>query len=159
LRPDLSIEQLHGGVSVVYKKILAATDASNYSVRALLFAIELAKGNNAEILLLHAIDYPASYRGLHLDTQSFMISEERIQKIHKYIMEKTLRGIDTKNVPLRKKTVVGNTADVILKESAAGDFDLIVLGTRGHSPITGALIGSVTQKILAKAPCPVLVLK
>ena len=74
-------------------------------------------------------------------------------------MEKTLRGIDAKNVTLRKKTVAGNTADVILKESAAGGFDLIVLGTRGHSPMSGALIGSVTHKVLARASCPVLVTK
>ena len=143
----------------MYKKILATTDASSYSVRAVSFAVEMAKKFHAEVLLLHVVDYPASYRGLHLNTQSFMISEEQIQKIDRYIMEKTLRGIDAKNVTLRKKTVAGNTADVILKESAAGGFDLIVLGTRGHSPMSGALIGSVTHKVLARASCPVLVTK
>ena len=143
----------------MYKKILAATDASSYSVRAATLAIELALKFHAEVLLMHVIDYPASFRGPHLNSQNFLISEEQIQKIEKHIMERTRRGIDIKNVPLRKKTVAGNTAEEIIKESAAGEFDLVILGTRGHSPMSGALIGSVTQNVLARVSCPVLVTK
>lgn len=147
------------GVVVMFKRILSATDASRYSLHALSTAVDLAARFDAEVLLVHVIDYPASYRGLHLDSQSYLISEDQIQKIGNYIMEKTLRELNTKDVIIKKIAAAGKTADTILELCKSSACDLIVLGTRGHSSVSGVLLGSVTQKILAKAPCPVLVVK
>jgi nucleotide-binding universal stress UspA family protein len=74
-------------------------------------------------------------------------------------MDKTLRELNTQNVRIRKITATGKTADTLLEQCKSSACDLIVLGTRGHSSVSGILLGSVTQKILAKAPCPVLVVK
>jgi nucleotide-binding universal stress UspA family protein len=53
---------------------------------------------------------------------------------------------------------MGNPAVEIIAESTKG-FDLIVIGTSGHSPLGGAIVGSVTQKVIGKAACPVLAIK
>ena len=142
----------------MFKKILVATDTSDYSKKALAAAIDLAKEFDAQIELFHVIDYPALYGGLSLSVDTYVISDEKLEELSGYVMEATLKGIDTKGVVIEKKSVMGNPAVEIVSESAKG-FDLIVMGTSGHSPLGGAIIGSVTQKVVGKAACPVLAIK
>jgi len=59
-------------------------------------------------------------------------------------------------VPLLKKGSSGYPASSILDEIKR-EFDLVVMGTRGHGVFAGAVLGSVTQRVLARASCPVLV--
>jgi nucleotide-binding universal stress UspA family protein len=51
---------------------------------------------------------------------------------------------------------VGGAAHAIAEAAKAREADLIVVGTRGHTPLGGLLLGSVTQRLLHIAPCPVL---
>ncbi|KUG03442.1 uspa [hydrocarbon metagenome] len=74
------------------------------------------------------------------------------------ILNATLKGIDVSQVIVSKKTVTGYPASEIIDEIKRG-FDLVVMGSRGHRPLVGAVLGSVTQRVLADAPCPVLVVK
>jgi len=60
--------------------------------------------------------------------------------------------------PLRTQVVAGDVAEVILDTAAADKIDLIVMSTHGYSGITRWVLGSVTEKVLAHAPCPVLVI-
>lgn len=53
---------------------------------------------------------------------------------------------------------LGQTADHIAENAAAGDAQLTIAGARGRSAWEGAMLGSVTQRLLAVAPCPVLVI-
>lgn len=68
----------------------------------------------------------------------------------------TLKDIDIGNVQLLKKHSPGYPAISILEEMKR-EFDLVVMGTCGHGVFTGAVLGSVTQRVLAHAQCPVLV--
>ena len=136
----------------MYKKILVATDGSDYSNRAMKAAVELAKIHGASIEMLHIIP-----------TQTAVypfppVSQEDVQKIKDKVKEETLKGIDAGGVTITSNTLTGSPAAGILSYCAA-DYDLIVMGTKGHGAIGGALIGSVTQRILAEAKCPVLVIK
>jgi nucleotide-binding universal stress UspA family protein len=142
----------------MFKKILVATDTSDYSKRALESAIDLAKEFGGQIELFHVIDYPAMYGGLSLSVDNYVLSEEKQVELSGHVMESTLKGVDTKGVVIERKSVMGNPAVEIVAESAKG-FDLIVMGTSGHSPLGGAIIGSVTQKVVGKAACPVLAVK
>ncbi len=142
----------------MFKKILVATDTSEYSKKALKAAIDIAKEFEAEIELFHVIDYPAMYGGLGLSVENYILSDEKQDELSGYVMESTLKDIDIKGVAISKKSVMGNPAVEIIAESAKG-FDLIVIGTSGHSPLGGAIVGSVTQKVIGKAACPVLAIK
>jgi nucleotide-binding universal stress UspA family protein len=108
---------------------------------------------------MHVIDYPLSYRGPHLNTPHFIVTEAQIKKIGDHIMKKTLRGVDTKGIGIFTKTVAGRTADAISDEASRDGVDLIVLGSRGYNAMSGVLIGSTAQRVLTRANCDVMVVK
>lgn len=143
----------------MFKRILVATDGSEYSRKALKLAIDLAKQFGSEIELFHVVDYPLFYGGgLALNVEGYALSADKQKELGEHVMEATLKDIDTKATVINKKSTTGNAAAEIIAESKKG-FDLIVMGTSGHSPLGGALIGSVTQKVAGKADCPVLSVK
>ena len=136
------------------KKILVATDASEYSRNALRLAVDVAKQYGSQIVLLHVIN-PQPYQVPAIAAHFF---QELIDDIGKRVMEETLKGIDLEKVPLAKKISVGNAAREILNE-VDKSIDLVVMGTRGQGALRATLMGSVAQKVVAEAPCPVLVVK
>ncbi|MHB8076080.1 universal stress protein [Desulfosporosinus fructosivorans] len=70
----------------------------------------------------------------------------------------TLKGQNVEGVHLSKKHVSENASVRILDEIKR-DFDLVIMGTRGHGGIVGAVLGSVAQRVLANSDCPVLIVK
>lgn len=136
------------------KKIIVATDASDYSRHALSLAIDIAKQNSAKIVLLHVIN-PQPYQVPSIAGHFF---QELIDDIGKKVMETTLKGIDMEGVPYTQKIRIGNAAHEILEE-IDDETDLMVMGTRGQGALRAAIMGSVAQKVVAEAKCPVLVVK
>lgn len=141
----------------MFKKILAATDGSEYSRHALTEAVEIASSTGGEIRLIFVID-PMPYIWPLAGSPIYMLTDEQIHDIGKKVMDGTLRGIDLKQIPVTKKILAGNPAVKILEE-CGDDTDLVVMGTRGHGAFSGALIGSVTQRVVGSAKCPVLIVK
>ena len=142
----------------MYKKILVAIDASDQSIKALSTAAQLARHFHAEITLLHVIDYPVQYLDMGLVIRDMPASPQEVHTAGIQIMEPAVKSIDLTGISVTKKSVKGNVAQSVLEESKGG-YDLIVMGTTGHSPWGGALVGSATQRVLGKALCPVLVVK
>ncbi len=73
----------------MFKKILVATDTSEYSKKALKAAIDIAKEFEAEVELFHVIDYPAMYGGLGLSVENYILSNEKQAELSGYVMEST----------------------------------------------------------------------
>ena len=142
----------------MYKKILVAIDASDQSIRALSKAAQLAAHFHSEITLLHVIDYPVQYLDMGMLIRNMPASPEEIVKAGSQIIQASTKGVDLDGISVTNKTVAGNVAHSVLEESKKG-YDLIVMGTVGRSPWSGALIGSATQRVLGRALCPVLVVK
>lgn len=141
----------------MFNKILVPTDGSESSRHALIEALEIAKKFNSEVELFHATQTQEAYYGYDVG-YSFVINPDQIKKNGELALEYTLRGIDVGDVHLSKKHVPGNAASRILEE-VKGEFDLVIMGTRGHGAFTGAILGSVTQRVLAHSHCPVLIVK
>lgn len=142
----------------MFKKILVPTDASEYSRRALKTALELAREFHSEVELMFVSYIREAYWGYNV-AYSFLIPEEQIEQAGELALEATLEGIDVGDVPLKKKIVQGYPASVILEEIEKEDIDLVVMGSHGYGPITGSMLGSVSQRVLQKAECPVLIVK
>lgn len=140
------------------KRILVATDASEYSCRALAFAVDLAKPHHAEICLLHTVLNPVQNFEAYSGSYSYSFSEDEINEIGRKVFKATLAGIDVSDITIKTKTVLGYPAAVILDESKK-NIDLVIMGSRGLGPIAGKFMGSVSLRILAEAPCPVLMVK
>jgi len=141
----------------MYKRILVPTDGSESSRRALIAALEFAKKFNSEVELFHVTPTSEAYYGYHMGFNN-IISQDQSNKNGELALEITLKGIDIGGVHLSKKHVSGHAVSGILDEIRR-EFDLVVMGTTGHGALTGAIIGSVTQRVLPQSPCPVLIVK
>ncbi|MGC7873459.1 universal stress protein [Desulfosporosinus sp. SYSU MS00001] len=141
----------------MFKRILVPTDISEYSRRALVTALNLARQFNSEVELFHVTYNPEAYWGYTV-SYGLVVSQEEIDQSGEAALEAALAGIEVGDIVFHKKHISGHPASAILEE-AKRDFDLIIMGSHGHGPISGAVLGSVTQKILAHSLCPVLVVK
>ena len=139
----------------ILKKILVATDASEYSRQALKSALVLARKFNSEVELLFVIYKPLVYDASLLNgevTPPFH-SEHRGEQA----IQATVEGIDITDVIVIRKIVEGKPADMILREIDNGNFDLVVMGSHGYGAIAGAILGSVSLRVLHGAKCSVLI--
>lgn len=139
------------------KRILVSTDGSEYSHRALSTALEYAKVFNAEIELIHVVSQPPTHMYDFTIKEYYPLSKEQVAEIGVKVFDSTLKGLDA-DIKINKKIVTGYPAEEILHELKR-DIDLVIMGSRGHRPLAGALIGSVTQRVMAEAHCPVMVVK
>lgn len=139
------------------KKILVATDVSEYSQRALKTALELARKFDSEIELLYVIYDPVVYSLGAANT--YLASPEQIEREGDLALEETLKGIDFSGVKMKKKKMHGNPGNVIIQEAEVQKIDLIVMGSHGYGAVVGSVLGSVSQKVLHGAKCSVLIAK
>ena len=141
----------------MYKKILLPTDGSEYANKAAEHAIWIAKESGAEIIALTGME-TSTLIGLPADDLIIRIKEileeeasNSLNKIKKLVEES---GHDIK---LTLKTDEGSPADSILNTIEEEGIDLVVMGTSGKHGLDRFLLGSVTEKVVRSAKCPVLV--
>ncbi|MDP9227634.1 MAG: universal stress protein [Actinomycetota bacterium] len=134
----------------MFKTIVLALDGSDGSRKAIPFATELAQNDKAAVLIAHVEERILGKGGgpLHVD------EEEIKAEIRRQADELSAQGIDTSIQMV--DVLLGGPAHAIEEIANNAGADLIVLGTRGHSPVAGLLLGSVTQRLLHIARRPVL---
>ncbi|MCL4870489.1 MAG: universal stress protein [Anaerolineae bacterium] len=145
----------------MFKKILVPLDGSELAERSLEPALALAQQTNGEILLLsvpvlqHMFNIePAGY-GFMLPEQSVDQSRRELQQYLHGVQERCAHP----NVTVRTMLAEGDEAAVIVEMAAEQEIDLIVMSTHGRTGFTRWMLGSVTEKVLREAPCPVLVIR
>jgi len=141
------------------KNILVPTDFSDFSDKALRKAVDIASQNKSNIYLLHvvdkviqcAVDYCIDYSLVEqIEQQSIKFAEEKLQKEANAIAAKDIKIIfDVKK---------GDTYETILKEQQDKNIDLIVIASHGKTGLIHHL-GSVADKVVRGAKCPVLLVK
>ncbi|HWQ71471.1 MAG TPA: universal stress protein [Desulfitobacteriaceae bacterium] len=142
----------------MFKKILVPSDASEYSRRALEVALEMARLYKAEVELLHVTYTPQAYWGYTV-SYGITISQEELERNGELVLEAAVTGIDTSGVPFKKCIDSGHPVSVILEEIEKEQIDLVIMGSHGYGPITGSVLGSVSQRVLQRAECPVMIVK
>lgn len=141
----------------MFKKILVPTDGSDNSKQAFAIAVQMAQQFHSEIELLHVTFTPEAL-GYVLSTGVAVVQEQFDINGEQSLLS-TLNSIDTGNVQILKKQLPGHPASVILQEITEEKIDLVIMGSRGYGPISGSLLGSVSQRVLHNARCPVLIVK
>jgi len=143
------------------KRILVPTDFSEHSEQAAAYAVELAKRFNAEeVHCLHVSDIPADL----LATSAYYMtgpSEDFIAQVRAE-SQKNLDAFIAKNlqgVPVKKAFIEGRPFAEIVTYARDNDVELIVIATHGRTGLKHTLFGSVAEKVIRKAPCPVLVVR
>jgi len=141
----------------MFKKILVPLDGSELAKQAMPVAIAVAQQNQGEILLarvpvLAKMPVPAGMGGLKLfdDRMAF-----RRDQCESYLGDIRQTYANT-NVPVRIHVEEGDAASVIVDTAVAEDIDLIVMTTHGRTGFRRWVLGSVTEKVMRHATCPVL---
>lgn len=142
------------------KRILCPTDFSECSTHAFEQAIALATLYDAEIALLNVYTVPLAMAALAGDGSSVPIGRSTLAATYGAEASRDL-GIFLESVPAGGVTVralarEGGAIDTILKEATEWPADLVVMGTHGRSGFERMLLGSVSERVVRKAPCPVL---
>ena len=139
-----------------FKKILFPVDLSQSSVKIVPFMKSLASRYEARIHLLfvaRVFDYFTSMYVPHPSVSQF--EKEVIEGAEKRLYE--FADESFKDFPGTKtKVVAGDPSDEILSYIAAQGIDLVVMGTHGRKGLELAIFGSVCDKVVRNAPCPVL---
>ena len=134
------------------KMIVWATDGSKTADRALPFAKELATGEGRSLVAVHINE---RFVGGRASGDPVLADEDELEaKIRGQVEQAKQDGLDATFHLVSGGG--GHTAHLIVDAARECKADLIVVGTRGHAPVAGLLLGSVTQRLLHVAPCPVL---
>jgi nucleotide-binding universal stress UspA family protein len=141
---------------VAIRHILCPVDFSETSGRALHHALELARRRGARVTVMHvAARTLPPLSALGAGTSAAMEGGVR-EGLRHDLLEELQRFVEpaAKGVPVAYEVDEGNVVGSIVERAAHAD--LLVLGTHGHGEIEKLVLGSVTEKALHKAPCPVL---
>jgi nucleotide-binding universal stress UspA family protein len=136
----------------IYRHILVALDGSADSKTALRHAVSLAKDQNAKLTLMTVVPHVPTPVG------PGVAPPPETDESHSAILAEALTMIP-RDVGVTTRLEHGEIADTILKLVATEGYDLLVMGSHGHSRVHRALLGSVSHRVLHKASVPVLMLR
>lgn len=136
-----------------YKRIVVATDGSPSGRRAVAEAARLASPDRGWVVILHVANVGAQQASAALWENVKRAFLEEGQKVLAEA-EKTVRET---GVAVKTRLEEGYPSEKIVEVAEAEGADLIVVGSRGRSKLAKMLLGSVASRVIASAPCPVLV--
>jgi nucleotide-binding universal stress UspA family protein len=144
-----------------FRRIMYATDYSRASARALDEAVNLAKQNDAELLVLHVMDPVTPYvTGEDYGTAELYLKlEETTKQEAQTSMQKLVEKLRKYKVKVKSLLLKGSPHDQIVKAAKSRKADMIVIGTHGRTGLTKLFMGSVAGKVIATASCPVLTVR
>jgi nucleotide-binding universal stress UspA family protein len=137
----------------MFKSIVLALDGSEGAKRGIPIAVELAKAGEAKIVIAHVEERMATKGRAPLEVDEDEIQAELRAMVKDFAAEGIEASLEMGDVMAGGAGTAHAIADIAQRSKA----DLIVTGTRGHSPVAGLLVGSVTQRLLHIAKQPILV--
>lgn len=140
------------------KNILAPTDFSNVSNSAAAYAGKLAAATGARLHLHHVMPDARAGRTV-IETPHYGHALDDAEKAGTEKLTEVLSESEREELSLTSHVGFGPPAEQIAEYAAKHDIDLIVMGTHGRSGFEKMWLGSVTEKVLRQAGCPVLVVK
>jgi nucleotide-binding universal stress UspA family protein len=149
----------------MFRRILVPTDGSPASDQALDAAAALAKmavdTAPPTITVLLAADPKETRAGTNLPLPVRQEMERAVREADEFVLARAEDKLRARGVPVATKRVEGGPAAVIAQEAQSGGYDLIVMGSRGLGLQNeqADLLGSVTERVLRRVACPVLVVK
>ncbi len=142
-----------------YRKLLVPLDGSDLSAQALEDAAVLADAFGSEILLIGAIDLTAGMYDVYSEAFSPVDLKAQLEKFLEGALDRAAEQLEGQGIRVRRFLRVGVPHDEIADLADEEGVDLIVMTTHGRKGITHLLLGSVAEKVIRTAPCPVLVVR
>jgi nucleotide-binding universal stress UspA family protein len=137
------------------RRILCPVDFSEFSASVLAYAATFTKLFGGEVTVLHvfATAVPPASSATY---PAWLLQVPEARKSIADELHLLLAPLSSTGVTVRTQIAEGNTAAEIVRHAAEHDVDLVVMGTHGRSGFDRLTLGSVAEKVLRKAPCPVL---
>ncbi len=139
------------------KTILVPVDFSDCAANVTETAASIARAFSARIILLHVAAPEPEFVGYEPGPQTVRdtVARELVEE-HKLIHEMD-RRLEASKLQVTSLVIQGYPVEKILDEAAKFNADLIVMGSHGHGALRNLLVGSVTEGVMRKSKCPVLV--
>lgn len=147
----------------MFKKILVPVDGSAASTAAIKAAGRIAEKFEAEIMIFHVMQLPSPME--IFETYSGKMGEiyfqikERVEKYGERVIQSAVKECSAFKVNFKEKAIWGEAASEIIQEALLGKYDLVVIGSRGLDDIEDWLLGSVSQRVVRRSKCPVMVIR
>lgn len=138
------------------KKILVPIDFSDYSKNAFRYSIDFCKFFQAEIILIYVIEpvvYPPDFS---MGQIAFPTLDMQMDKRAQEELENLAKTEVASGQKIRTIVKTGKPFIEIIDTAIEEDIDLIIISSHGHSGVQHILFGSTAEKVVRKAPCPVL---
>ena len=137
----------------MYKRVLAATDGSKFSKAAVNEAIRIAKASKGALIIVSVVDITEEF-----ESEAPELTE-RFERQFKAMVERIKKQAKAKGIKAEGIVKIGEPYDVIVSAAKAKKADLIVMGSHGRRGLSMLLMGSVTERVIGHAKCPVLVVR
>ncbi len=139
-----------------FKKVLCGIDFSESSFHALDYGLRFAKNADGTLILLHLVHVPSGdLLGERAYTLNFEEAKARMLHLLEDLRATRLEGY----AKIELEVDFGDPAQQIINLARERGVDLIVTSTHGRSGLTHLILGSVAEKIIRHAPCPVFVVR
>lgn len=136
-------------------RILYATDGSPHARKALDWVVDIAKRRQAQVIIVTAYEpIPRELGTPHLEELMARRPAEAQE-----IADQAAEALERDGVPHEVDVLEGPPAEAILTVARTRRCDLIVMGSRGRRLLEAMLLGSVSQRVVQEAPCPVLIVR
>jgi nucleotide-binding universal stress UspA family protein len=146
----------------MFDKILVPLDCSKYAETSLKVAIEIAKKFNSRLSLVHVVSSRKEYcrsgitGKIRVKCKLDEVTDKDIPKICNTLLDTSKNIVIANGISVNTILKEGKVVEEILNTIKEGEFDLVVMGSRGHSMIKKLFLGSVSNRVVQEAICPVL---
>ncbi|MBI3786189.1 MAG: universal stress protein [Deltaproteobacteria bacterium] len=143
------------------KRILIPVDFSDDSLNALAYARDFAVAASPELVVLHVIEpvYYASPTDLYATSPNLALLLEEQRKAGKEQLGRIAADLEKKGHRVRTLLKTGSPAQVIVDTAKAAKADLVIVSTHGRTGLAHMVMGSVAEKVVRTAACPVLTVR
>ncbi len=152
-------------MDIIYKKILLAVDGSLHSNNAAVQVTDFQQGWNNKVVIFHSIKHHKipmrSFSNESIPVELYQNIEEISKNAGKQLLDKTEEIFNKAGLSVETRLIEDEEPEVYIRRIVEEEnFDLVVLGAKGHhSKIKEILLGTVSKKVAKSAPCDVLLVK
>jgi nucleotide-binding universal stress UspA family protein len=135
------------------RKILAPTDLSDLSLAGVTYALELAQSQDAEVILYYVVGMADNWPRAEFEPIRALVEDQK-RWLDRFVKEQ-LADLSAQ-VKVRQIVEIGVAYKRIVEKAEEEGVDMIIMSTHGRSGLDHMMIGSVTEKVVRRATCPVL---
>jgi nucleotide-binding universal stress UspA family protein len=139
------------------KRVVAAIDGSEQSIRAAQHAIDIARMVQGTVSLITVVRPPEGWWGLEGAPPSPEALARAVSAGQQDVLDRVMGAIDTEGVSVESAQELGDPTAAILAHCEAVEADLLVIGRRGAGVMERVILGSVADRLAHHAVCPVLI--